>query len=140
MRLSRTILFGLAVGAVATASVLSSRRAGAAVAPTPGEAVYAQDCSACHQASGLGVPGAFPKLAGDPVALGPVDRLSALILRGRGGMPSFRDDLNDEQIAAALTYVRASWGNEAAPVPAAAVKVSRGMNAPTPASQSIQAH
>ena len=35
--------------------------------PTPqadGQAVYRQTCSACHQPTGAGVPGAFPPLAG----------------------------------------------------------------------------
>ena len=130
----------LAAAVLAGALLGAASSVAAAQAPAAGAALFQQNCAACHQASGSGVPGAFPRLVGDPIVLGPADRLSALILRGRGGMPSFRDDLNDAQIAAVLTYVRGAWGNHAAPVAATAVKTARGVNAPAPPSQAIQAH
>ena len=46
---------------------------------------------------------------------------ATIVLNGKGGMPSFRDDLSDADIAAALTYVRAAWGNKAQGVPAGVV-------------------
>ena len=112
----------------------------AVVAQTPGETLYVQNCSACHQPTGKGVPGAFPALADDPIALGPADRLAALILKGRGGMPSFRNDLNDDQISAALTYVRAAWGNHAPEIAPAVIKTARGAGAAPASSQALQAH
>jgi mono/diheme cytochrome c family protein len=33
-------------------------------------------------------------------------------LDGRGGMPTFRDDLHDDQLAAILTYVRSFVGQQ----------------------------
>jgi mono/diheme cytochrome c family protein len=38
------------------------------------------------------------------------------------GMAPFFSKLNDQEIAAVLTYIRASWGNSGAPVPAADVE------------------
>ena len=128
------------VPAAAAVAVLVAAASPVAVAQTPGQAVYGQNCSACHQLKGVGIPGAFPALAGDPIALGPTDRLAALILRGRGGMPSFRNDLNDDQIAAALTYVRSAWGNHAPEVAPATIRAARGGGPAAPASQAIQAH
>ena len=125
---------------LAAAALALAVTASAASAQTPGEALYARNCAACHQPSGKGVPGAFPALAADPIALGPTDRLASLLLRGRGGMPSFRDDLNNEQIAAVLTYVRGAWGNHATQVAPATIKAMRGANAPAPSLQAIQAH
>ena len=129
----------LAAALAAAVSCATATAAAAATAPT-GEAMFAQNCSACHQLTGKGVPGAFPQLVGDPIVLGPADKLSALILRGRGGMPSFKADLTDEQIAPILTYVRSAWGNHAPAIAPAVVKTARGVNAPAPASQAIQAH
>jgi mono/diheme cytochrome c family protein len=40
-------------------------------------------------------------------------------------MPSFGWILNDDQVAAVLTYVRNSWGNAAAPVTASTVSKAR---------------
>ena len=42
--------------------------------------------------------------------------VAALVLNGRGGMPRFKDDLGDAQIAAALTFVRSAWGNRGSAV------------------------
>jgi mono/diheme cytochrome c family protein len=53
-------------------------------------------------------------------------------LDGRGGMPAFRNDLDDEQIAATLTYVRSAWGNAASAVPATLVAATRGAKAEDP--------
>ena len=33
--------------------------------------LYVQNCAGCHQARGVGVPGTFPPLAGNPVVLAP---------------------------------------------------------------------
>lgn len=93
-----------------------------------GKQVFTTVCQACHQASGLGIPGAFPPLAGSEWVLGPPRRLAAIILHGaageivvkgqtfRGAMPAQKGALTDEQIADVATYVRGSWGNSAAAV------------------------
>jgi mono/diheme cytochrome c family protein len=90
--------------------------AGAASAQPDGGALFGQNCSACHQPSGKGIPGAFPALAGDPFVAGPPEAVASVVLNGRGGMPTFGKDLSNEDIAAILTYVRSSWGNHAGPL------------------------
>ena len=101
--------------------------AGAArAAPPDGATIFKQNCAACHQAQGQGVPGAFPALAGDAFVLGDPKAVAHVLLNGRGGMPNFREDLNNEQIAAVLSYVRASWGNHAPPLSTATVAAADG--------------
>jgi cytochrome c6 len=78
-----------------------------------GKAVYQKNCAACHQATGKGIPGAFPALAGNTFVQGPARDPASVLLKGRGGMPDFSQSLNDDDIAAVLTYARSSWGNQA---------------------------
>jgi cytochrome c6 len=78
-----------------------------------GKAVYQKNCAACHQATGKGIPGAFPALAGSTFVQGPAKDPATVLLKGRGGMPDFSQSLNDGDIAAVLTYARSSWGNHA---------------------------
>lgn len=104
-----------------------------------GQAQFLSTCAACHQATGLGIKGAFPALAGDRFVQGDPARAAALVLNGRGGMPRFKDDLDDAEIAAALTYVRSAWGNTAGPVSAALVAAVRASGAPAPP-RDLQAH
>lgn len=81
-----------------------------------GQALFSKNCAACHQANGRGIPGAFPALAGSTLVRGKGADVAAVLLKGRGGMPDFSDVLSDRDIAAVLTFVRASWGNAAAPL------------------------
>jgi len=78
-----------------------------------GEKVYAQNCVACHQATGMGVPGAFPALAGSKVAVGPAADQIKLLLNGKQGtaMASFKH-LSDADLAGVITYTRNSWSNK----------------------------
>lgn len=98
-----------------------------------GRAIYFDNCSACHVSDGSGVPRFFAPLAGS----GKVNNLDAttvirVILEGARAvpthahpspltMPAFDWKLDDEQIAAVASYVRASWGNRAPPVTAGEV-------------------
>ena len=110
--------------------------AGGAWAQT-GEALFVDNCSACHQKTGLGIPGAFPALAGDKVVLGDPAALAATVLYGRGGMPAFKDSLTDPILADVVSYVRGAWGNRARPIaPAVFAKARTG---PPPGS-TLQAH
>ncbi len=79
-----------------------------------GEKVYAANCVACHQATGKGVPGAFPALEGSKLVLGPQDGQIEILLKGKPGtaMASFKQ-LSDTELAAVLTYTRNAWGNKA---------------------------
>jgi cytochrome c oxidase subunit 2 len=76
-----------------------------------GKEVYAANCAACHMAEGEGMPGAFPAIKGSKVALGPVDEHIKLVLKGKGMMPAFADQLNPVELAAVLTYQRNGFGN-----------------------------
>lgn len=102
-----------------------------------GENVYSANCTACHNSDGKGIPNLAASLAGNPGLL--ADDASSVIttvLQGgrgavtvgnptSGAMPSFAWKLSDEQVAAAATYLRNSWGNAAKPVSADEVAKAR---------------
>ena len=77
-----------------------------------GAQVYAANCVACHQATGKGVPGAFPALDGSVVVMGPKIEQIKVVLNGRNAMPAWKM-LSDTDIAAAITYTRNNWSNKA---------------------------
>ena len=86
---------------------------------TRGEKVFNDNCAACHQANGAGVPNAFPSLVNSKLVLGTKADQIALVLNGRKGqftatsvMPA-QNVLSDVDIAAAITYSRNAWGNKA---------------------------
>lgn len=90
-----------------------------------GKALFAKNCAACHQASGLGIPGAFPALKGDPFVQGDAGAVISTVLKGRAGMPTFAASLDDEQLALVLSYIRSSWGNHGAAVSGQQVQAVR---------------
>ena len=80
-----------------------------------GETVYTENCASCHQLDGQGYPEVYPNLTGNPVVtLHDPSPLIQIVKYGRGGMPAFRADLNSEEIAAVLSYIRNAWDNDAA--------------------------
>lgn len=81
-----------------------------------GADVYSRSCAACHQQDGEGIPGAFPALAGNEFVQSQPHEVVRLIYNGRGGMPSFRGNLSNEELAAVVSYIRNTWGNDAEPV------------------------
>ena len=113
---------------------------GLARAQADGHTLFVQNCSACHQVTGKGVPGAFPALAGDPYVKGAKPPVIKTLLNGRGGMPRFGDQLTNVQIAAAISYIRASWGNAASPVAPKEVAMLRVGPEPAGARDAVQAH
>ncbi|MFC5472909.1 cytochrome c oxidase subunit II [Paraherbaspirillum soli] len=82
-----------------------------------GEKVYTANCAVCHQASGKGVPGAFPALDGSAVVNGPRGEQIHIVLEGKidGSMqmPAWKGVLSDTDIAAAITFTRNNWSNKA---------------------------
>jgi mono/diheme cytochrome c family protein len=90
-----------------------------------GARIYDQRCAYCHGDAGQGAPGAYPPLAGNravnletPVNLIQIVRRGGFLPATPGnprpyGMPPFGHVLDDDDIAAVLTYVRGSWGNTA---------------------------
>jgi cytochrome c oxidase subunit 2 len=99
-----------------------------------GEKVFGQNCVACHQADGKGVPGTFPALAGSKVVTGPVEEQIRLVLHGRPGtaMAAF-GRLTDEELAAVVTYTRSAWdnpgGNAVQPADIEALRAARSARA-----------
>jgi mono/diheme cytochrome c family protein len=106
-----------------------------------GRTVYNRPtCAACHQADGKGTAGTFPPLSGsDWVNEKDPGRIIRAVLNGLGGpisvnghsfnnnMVPWGPTLNDEEIAAVITYVRQNkdWGNNASEVTPAQVKAVR---------------
>jgi cytochrome c oxidase subunit 2 len=78
-----------------------------------GAKVYAANCVACHQATGMGMPKVFPALSGSKVVNGPKEAQVQVVLNGRAGtaMAPFKH-LSDVDIAAVVTYTRNNWANK----------------------------
>lgn len=102
-----------------------------------GKALFMKNCAACHQATGKGIPGAFPALAGNAFVQGKASDPASVLLKGRGGMPDFSDTLNDRDIATVLTFVRNNWGNKAEPLTEAEVVALRGQLGVEPFSNGV---
>lgn len=102
-----------------------------------GALIYEANCMACHNVNGEGIDGMVTGFANNPGirAPSPSNLVSTVLKGGRAvategnitaaGMPSFDWKLNDQDIAAVLTYVRNSWGNAAPAVDAQVVAKAR---------------
>jgi mono/diheme cytochrome c family protein len=96
-----------------------------------GRRIYAAQCAMCHGDEGKGFPPGFPPLANNPSIemLSPVNPIRMVLNGGYApatrknprpyGMPPFAHLLNDEEVAAVVTYIRVAWGNGGTPVTAA---------------------
>ncbi|MEY4483221.1 MAG: hypothetical protein RL693_673 [Verrucomicrobiota bacterium] len=125
----------------------------AAAAPKPltpeqiiakGKVLYTT-CASCHTPSGMGVPGAFPPLAGSEWVNGPEEGVVRILLNGlsgsvtvkgsiyNGNMPAFGPgggyNWNDAKIAQVLSYIRQEWGNTSPPITAEKVAEIRKLEA-----------
>jgi len=94
-----------------------------------GQEVFEDICAQCHRSNGEGLPATFPALNKNPFVLGDPKPVIATVLNGRKGnlgqMPSWKDKLDDRQIAAVITYIRQAWSNRASAVTAAMVAAPR---------------
>jgi cytochrome c oxidase subunit 2 len=79
-----------------------------------GEKVYQGSCAACHQANGMGLPGAFPAINGSKIVNGPMADHIDRVMNGKPGtaMAAFGPQLSDADIAAVVTYQRNAWDNK----------------------------
>lgn len=109
------------------AAVLLPALAGTGVAATDGAAVYKR-CLGCHKADGSGIPGVFPPLVGHAAEVAKAEGgrtyLIDVVLYGltgeirvagktyKGMMPGLAEQLKDDEVAAVLNHVLASWGND----------------------------
>ena len=85
-------------------------------------------CITCHQAGGGGAPNLAPPINGTKWVLGPVENLVSILTKGLRGEIEVKGEVwnmvmtpqvmlqTDEEIAAVLTYVRNSFGNQASVV------------------------
>lgn len=104
-----------------------------AAAPN-GESVFKRTCVSCHMANGEGIENVYPPLAKSDY-LGDKERAITQVIKGSSGeivvngkkynntMPP--QQLNDEEIAAVLTYVYAHWDNNGSTVTVDEVKAAR---------------
>jgi mono/diheme cytochrome c family protein len=121
-------------------------KSGAEALRAQGKKSYEFVCGTCHGADGLGKPGQFPPLAGSEwVNAKDFKRLAQIPLDGLNGevhvkgqdwnasMAAMGAGLSDADLAAVLTYIRTSWGNNAGAVTADDVKGVRAAAAGKPA-------
>lgn len=80
---------------------------------TLGEQVYMANCAACHQPTGMGLPGVFPALKDSPIALGDVKAHIDIVVHGKPAtaMQGYSKMLSLKELAAVVTYERNAWGN-----------------------------
>jgi cytochrome c oxidase subunit II len=113
----------------------------AAAGPADGAAVYASNCASCHGASGAGVAGVFPPLAGHAADLAALDGgrpylidtllyglQGAIVIDGTsysGVMPAW-GQLSDDAVAAVLDHIVALDGSDAPGFTADEVAAERG--------------
>lgn len=79
-----------------------------------GEKVYNTNCTACHQATGLGIPNVFPALKGSKMAISDMAAHLDMVIHGSKTNPvmaAWGKQLNDLELAAVITYERNAWGN-----------------------------
>ena len=104
-----------------------------------GRAVYVAQCATCHGAEGKGQPPQFPPLAGNQsiTMSSPVNSIRMVLNGGYPpgtrknprphGMPPFAHILNDELVAAVVTYIRVAWENSGTPIAPAQVSGLRSL-------------
>jgi cytochrome c oxidase subunit 2 len=91
-----------------------------------GKAVYEKNCAVCHQASGAGLPPAFPALTAGKITTGPIEGHLEIILKGKNVMPAWKALLNDVEIASVIAYERNALGNSVGDIiQPSAVKAAR---------------
>lgn len=130
MQLHRQLVQHLPAAAAAEPDVAATRN-------PAGAALYVPYCAACHGRQGEGAADIFPPLVGTSWVTGETDDLIRVVLHGlegpitvqgetyEGSMPPFGPRLNDEEVAAILTYIRSAWDNEAGPISPAEVSEVR---------------
>jgi mono/diheme cytochrome c family protein len=109
-----------------------------------GNAIYRDQCSACHGIEGKGVAKLFPSVANSSmVRSNDTTTVIRMVLRGARsvatsaeptapGMPSYGWQLDDGEVAAVLNYIRNSWGGAAPAIDAKDVSRVRSDTASRP--------
>ncbi len=99
-----------------------------------GSKVFAQNCSGCHGATGMGSPGVAPPLAGNPFVTGDPNQVIKVVQNGLKGeavmgqtyaapMPAWKGQLSKDDIAAVISFIRGGLGsNSASAIPVTQIK------------------
>jgi mono/diheme cytochrome c family protein len=102
-----------------------------------GAAIYSDACASCHLEDGVGQPRYFPPLGPNAMLqqADPIGLEHLILAGGRIGtsptrpspmtMPSFAWKLTDQEVADVSTFIRNSWGNQAAAVSVSDVRAAR---------------
>jgi mono/diheme cytochrome c family protein len=118
-------------------AMLAQGSAAGQAAAVDGRQLFTANCQACHQATGQGLPGVFPPLAGSEWVKGDAQLLTQIVLHGlngkidvrgvsyQGAMPAFGAQLGNAELAAVLSFIRSEWGNGAAAIDAPTVEAAR---------------
>ena len=126
----------------ASAAAASASAASATAGPykfdaARGASLYTANCTACHQATGTGLPGAFPPLKGNAAVLdvNPATQIDTILHGAQGvpiggvtypsAMPPFGASLSDADVADIANHERSSWGNQGKLITADQVKAAR---------------
>ncbi|MGC6389393.1 c-type cytochrome [Ewingella sp. S1.OA.A_B6] len=131
--------FRVQVNDSGTTNVLNSASVSA-----PGAQLYLDNCADCHLSSGQGEESRYPALAQNPVVVSAdPSSLINLVLNGSHApvtqyaakpakMPGFSSELNDQQVAEVVNFIRNGWGNKAPDIRASQVKEMRKMTDAAP--------
>jgi mono/diheme cytochrome c family protein len=107
-----------------------------------GQAIYLDNCAACHTSGGIGIARMFPSLKGDAVVQSddPTTVLRVVLVGADAAatdaaptgpkMPPFGWKLSDDEIASVATYIRNAWGNAATATSGGAVRSARAALTP----------
>ncbi len=121
MKLRLNLLFAGMLSLAATTAMAAGAPDAATLAK--GHSLFENNCSACHQAHGEGMPGVFPNLAKSDFLAADPQRAVHFVLHGHSGqitvngvtydgsMPDVGASLSNADVADILTYVLNSWGN-----------------------------
>jgi mono/diheme cytochrome c family protein len=102
-----------------------------------GRRIYTARCATCHGAEGRGKTPHYPPLArNQSIGMGSAVNPIRMVLNGGYppgtrrnpmpyGMPPFAQEMNDNEIAAVVTFIRTAWGNRGAAVTAREVNQLR---------------
>jgi mono/diheme cytochrome c family protein len=102
-----------------------------------GAAIYSDACASCHLENGVGQPRYFPPLGPNAMLqqADPIGLEHLILAGGRIGtsatrpspmtMPSFAWKLTDQEVADVSTFIRNTWGNQAAAVSVSDVRSAR---------------
>ena len=95
-----------------------TEQAAGTAADERGRNAFLTHCAPCHQTDGSGMARLGVPLRNSKWVLGHEELLARIVLNGLKGellMPAM-GTLDDQQLAAILTYIRRAWGHEAGPV------------------------